>query len=197
MTVEASWDKIERWIARYALQEDPLPAACCLLPAACTRADLEILYGELGGRLPRDVEHSLLRHDGSGLTTILPPGYTLLSIEGILQHRVTWLKYTAPDDANLAEEDKPFLVPVAALSNIQLLVDTRTGRLGWWDIEQGFAWERDPLWSSFTSVMDFVGNLLSLPPPWIALLPGDEEWEVTDRDPDFPGTLVWTEDPVD
>ncbi|WP_434975477.1 SMI1/KNR4 family protein [Streptomyces mesophilus] len=134
------------------------------MPAACTRADLEALYGSLGVRLPKDVEHSLLRHDGSGLTTVLPPGYTLLSIEDILRHRATWLKYAMPDDANLAEEDKLFLVPVAALSVVQLLVDTRTGRLGWWDIEQGFGWKRDPLWSSFTSAMDFVGHLLSLPP---------------------------------
>ncbi|MGW7276098.1 hypothetical protein ACWGH5_36990 [Streptomyces sp. NPDC054864] len=107
------------------------------------------------------------------------------------------MKYATPDDANLAKEDKYFLIPFAALSVIRLLVDTRTGRLGWWDIEQGFFWERDPLWYSFTGVLEFVENLLALPRPWIAILPGDEEWEVTDRHPDFPGRLVWTEDPVD
>jgi hypothetical protein len=190
VSVEESWGKIERWIAQHAPEEDPLPAPC-------TRADLEFLYESLGGQLPDDVERSLLRHNGSGLTVILPPGFTLLSVEDILKKRATWLKYAAPDDCNLAEEDKPFLVPFAALSVIQLLVDIRTGRIGEWDIEQGFAWERDPLWRSFTSALDFVGNLLASPPPWIAILPGDDEWEVTDRDPDFPGTLVWTEDPVD
>jgi hypothetical protein len=107
------------------------------------------------------------------------------------------LKYAAPDDANLREGDKPFLVPFATLSVIQLLVDIRTGRIGEWDIEQGFAWRRDRLWRSFTSALDFVGSLLASPPPWIAILPGDDEWEVTNRDPDFPGTLVGTEDPVD
>jgi hypothetical protein len=61
----------------------------------------------------------------------------------------------------------------------------------------GFVWERDPLWRSFAGALDFVGNLLASPPPWIAILPGGDEWEVTDRDPDFPGTLVWTEDSVD
>nr|WP_277611449.1 SMI1/KNR4 family protein [Streptomyces scabichelini] len=167
------------------------------MPGPCSHADLERLHECLGARLPEDVERSLLRHDGSGLTEILPPGYTLLGVEDILQKRATWLKYAAPDDANLREEDKLFLVPFAALSVTQLLVDTRTGRLGWWDIEQCFLWNRDPLWNSLTSALGFVGNLLASPPPWIAILPGDEEWEVTDRHRDFPGTLIWTEDPVD
>ncbi len=101
------------------------------------------------------------------------------------------------NDANLEKGDKPFLVPFAALSVTQLLVDTRTGRLGWWDIEQCFHWEVDPLWSSFARALGFVGDLLASPRPWIATLPGDDEWEVTDRDPDFPGTLAWTEGPVD
>ncbi|MFG2651302.1 SMI1/KNR4 family protein [Streptomyces sp. NPDC048436] len=190
MTVEESWEKIERWIARYAPEEDSLPGPCA-------HADLERLYECLGVRLPEDVERSLLRHDGSGLTVILPPGFTLLGVDDILAKRETWLRYAAPDDSNLRKGDKPFLVPFAALSVTQLLVDTRTGRLGWWDIEECFLWEEEPLWHSLTSALDFVGNLLASPPPWIAVLPGDEEWEVTDRDPDFPGTLVWTEDPVD
>ncbi|WP_141753829.1 hypothetical protein [Streptomyces luteocolor] len=190
MTVEESWQRIERWIARYAPEEDPLPGPC-------TPADLERLYEALGDPLPKDVERSLLRHDGSGMTDILPPGYTLLSVEEILRHRAIWLKFGALNDANLDEGEKPFLVPFAALSVTQLLVDTRTGRLGWWDIEQCFAWRDDPPWHSFASALDFVGNLLASPPPWIAMLSGDEEWEVTDRNPDFPGTLVWTEDPVD
>ncbi|MGW7272045.1 SMI1/KNR4 family protein [Streptomyces sp. NPDC054864] len=190
MTVEQSWEQIESWIAQHAPEEIPLPAPC-------THNELEALYESLGGQLPEEVERSLLRHNGSGLTTILPPGFTLLGIEDIQDKRATWLKYAAPDDVNLAEEDKPFLVPFAALSVIQLLVDTRTGRIGWWDIEQGFFWERDALWYSLTSVLDFVGSLLSSPRPWIAILPGDEEWEVTDRHPDFPGTLEWTEDPID
>ncbi|MEU5323792.1 SMI1/KNR4 family protein [Streptomyces sp. NPDC021056] len=190
MSVEESWGKIERWIAQHAPEEDPLPAPC-------TRADLDALYESLGGRLPEDVERSLLRHNGSGLTVIIPPGFTLLSVEDILENRADWLKYAAPDDKNLTAGDKPFLVPIATLSVIQLLVDIRTGRLGEWDIQQGFVRERDPLWRSFSSALDIVGNVLASPPPWIAILPGDDEWEVTNRDPDFPGMLVWTEDPVD
>ncbi len=42
MTVEESWEKIERWIAQHAPEEDPLPAPC-------TRADLERLYESVGG----------------------------------------------------------------------------------------------------------------------------------------------------
>ncbi|MGW6060334.1 hypothetical protein [Streptomyces sp. NPDC055189] len=190
MSVEESWGKIERWIALHAPEEDRLPGPCA-------RAELDALYESLGGQLPDDVERSLLRHNGSGLTVILPPEFTLLGVGDILEKRAVWLEYAAPDDSNLAEGDKPFLVPFAALSVIQLLVDTRTGRIGEWGIEQGFAWERDPPWGSFTRALDFVGNLLASPRPWIAILPGDDEWEVTDRHPDFPGTLVWTEDPVD
>ncbi|WP_409235628.1 hypothetical protein [Streptomyces sp. PA5.6] len=138
MTVEESWEKIERWIAQHAPEEDPLPAPC-------TRADLERLYESVGEQLPEDVERSLLRHDGSGLTDIFPPGYTLLGIEDIVYHREIWLRYGALNDTNLKEGHKRFLVPFAALSVTQLLVDTRTGRLGWWDIEQCFHWEVGPL----------------------------------------------------
>ncbi len=190
MGVDDSWKKIERWIAERAPQEDPLPAPCSHL-------DLESLYERLGVRLPDDLERSLLRHNGSGLTEILPPGFTLLSVDDILENRADWMKYAAPDDASLGEGDKPFLVPFAKLSRILLLVDVRTGRLGEWENVQGFFWERDQLWGSFTSAMDFVGNLLASPPPWIAMLPGDDEWEVTERHPDFPGTLTWTEDPIE
>ncbi|MEU7576736.1 SMI1/KNR4 family protein [Streptomyces sp. NPDC041068] len=190
MSVQESWAKIEHWIAQHAPEEPELPGPC-------TREDLERLYGHLGVRLPEDVEQSLSRHDGSGLTDILPPGYTLLGIEGILENRATWLKYATPDDANLAEEDKPFLVPVAELSVAKMMVDTRTGRLGSWDIEQGYFRSEDPLHASLSVALEFVGNLLASPPPWFATLPGDEEWEVTDRHPDFPGWLVWTEEPLD
>lgn len=190
MTVEESWERIERWIARHAPEEDPLPGPC-------TPANLERLYEALGARLPQDVERSLLRHDGSGLTDVLPPGYTLLGVEEILRHRAIWLNDGALNDANLEEGEKLFLVPFAALSVTQLLVDTRTGRLGWWDIEQCFNWRDDPLWHSFADVLDFVGSLLASPPPWTATLSGDGAWEVTDRDPDFPRMLVWTEGTVD
>ncbi|ATM24804.1 hypothetical protein SMD44_p20021 (plasmid) [Streptomyces alboflavus] len=190
MSVEESWAKIECWIAQHAPEEPELPGPC-------TCEDLESLYERLDVRLPEDVEQSLLRHDGSGLTEILPPGYTLLGIERILENRATWLKYATPDDANLAEEDKPFLVPVAELSVEKLMVDTRTGRLGSWDIEQGYFSSTDPLRASLSAALDFVGNLLDSPRPWILPLPGGGELEATDMDLDFPGTLVWTEEPLD
>jgi hypothetical protein len=42
MTVEESWEKIERRIAQHAPEE-------ASLPAPCIRADLEALYESLGG----------------------------------------------------------------------------------------------------------------------------------------------------
>ncbi|MEU7576796.1 SMI1/KNR4 family protein [Streptomyces sp. NPDC041068] len=190
MTVEESWAKIERWIAQQAPEEDPLPAPC-------TREDLQRLYEHLGLWLPEDVERSLLRHDGSGLTEILPPGYTLLGVEEILRNRSIWLEYATPDDTNLDLEDKTFLVPIAELSVTKLMVDTRTGRLGSWDIEEGYFLSTDPLRTSLSVALAFVGNLLASSPPWIVPLPGGGELEVTDVDPDFPGTLVWTDGPID
>jgi cell wall assembly regulator SMI1 len=50
------------------------------------------LYESVGGQLPDDVERSLLRHNGSGLTVILPPEFTLLGVEDILENRAAWLK---------------------------------------------------------------------------------------------------------
>ncbi|MFD3577513.1 hypothetical protein [Streptomyces sp. NPDC058644] len=158
MAVAEAWEKIERWIAQQAPEEDPLPGPC-------TRRDLDRLYDRIGGRLPKDVEESLLRHD-----------------------------YAREDDRNLRAGDKAFLVPVTELSVTKGLVDIRTGQLGWWDIEQGYMPPDGPLDASLSAVLEFVGNVLASPPPWIAILPGDEEWEATDVDPDFPGTLQWTEE---
>ncbi|MER5257123.1 hypothetical protein [Streptomyces sp. NPDC002855] len=187
MAVAEAWEKIERWIAQQAPEEDPLPGPC-------TRRDLDRLYDRIGGRLPKDVEESLLRHDGSGFTTVIPPGFTLLGVEDILRNHATWLHYAREDDRNLRAGDKAFLVPVTELSVTKGLVDIRTGQLGWWDIEQGYMPPDGPLDASLSAVLEFVGNVLASPPPWIAILPGDEEWEATDVDPDFPGTLQWTEE---
>ncbi|MFJ2774365.1 SMI1/KNR4 family protein [Streptomyces sp. NPDC087300] len=186
MSVEESWEKIERWIAQHAPEESQLPGPC-------TRENLERLYQRLGVRLPEDVERSLLQHDGSGLTDVLL-GYTLLGIEDIIKHYETWLRYANPDDANLSATDVPYLVPVAEIGVLKMMVDTRTGGLGTGDIEQGYFQEKNPLYASLSIVLDFVGNLLASPPPWIVPLSAGGELEATNRHPDFPGTLVWTED---
>lgn len=187
MSVEESWEKIEQWLARHAPDE---PA----LPEPCTLADIQHLHVQLGVRLPEDVERSLLRHDGSAATTIIPPGFTLLSTEDILKKRTSWLRFAMTDDSNLSENDKPFIVPIAALSTNMILVDTRTGKLGWWDIEGPYSSDAELPGGTLSSVLNFVGSLLSSPRPWIAVLPGDDEWEATDAHPDFPRTLCWTED---
>ncbi|MFB7935428.1 SMI1/KNR4 family protein [Streptomyces sp. NPDC056039] len=187
MSVEESWDKIEQWIFRHAPDE-------LALPGPCTPSRIQQLRDQLGVRLPEDVERSLLRHDGSGTTTIIPPGFTLLNTEEILKKRASWLRFAMTDDSNLSETDKPFIIPIAALSTNMLLVDTRTGKLGWWDIESPYSSAAQLPGATLSSVLDFVGNLLASPRPWIAILPGDEEWEATEAHPDLPRTLCWTED---
>ncbi|MFE0056083.1 SMI1/KNR4 family protein [Streptomyces sp. NPDC059003] len=184
--VEESWENIERWLAQQAPQEDPLPEPC-------TRADLESLYERIGVRLPDDIERSLLRHDGSGRTDIIPPGFVLYGVEQIAQVYAGSLEYRLEDDL-YGRYDSRRIVPIGALNVTKLVVNTRTGRIGEWDIEDaGYRWFEGPLWRCLASVLELVGNALVSPPPWIARTSGDEEWEATDVDLDFPGTLVWTD----
>ncbi|MFE6160013.1 hypothetical protein ACFQ7F_14000 [Streptomyces sp. NPDC056486] len=42
MSVDESWEKIERWLDQYAPQEQPLPGPC-------TSSELDGLYSALGG----------------------------------------------------------------------------------------------------------------------------------------------------
>lgn len=173
MAIDESWVKIERWLASYAPDEK--------LPGPCGRSALDRLYERIGARLPEDVELSWLRHDGSGLVTIIPPGFQLYHIDAITNE--------------VGREPDALAITIGNLGPTQLVAATRTGRIGTWDATEGYVWEEDALWASFARVLELVGNVLDSTPPWIAVLPGDEEWEATHDDPDFPGTLAWTEEP--
>ncbi|WP_405656632.1 hypothetical protein [Streptomyces sp. RK9] len=180
MSIEESWEKIECWLTSYASQEEPLPGPC-------TRADLDRLYAHVGARLPEDVERSLLRHNGSGLTDVLPPSYGLHSVEAIAKKHADWMQYKDNGDS-------PLLVPIGSIGVLQLMVDTRTGHLENWDLEQGYIPEEGPVWESLSAALESIGNVLASPRPWFARGPYDDEWAATDMDPDFPGMLVWAQD---
>ncbi|MEU4799280.1 hypothetical protein [Streptomyces sp. NPDC023327] len=53
----------------------------------CTRSELDGLYRTLGVRLPENVERSLLRHNGSGLTDVIPSMYALYSVPAPVDRR--------------------------------------------------------------------------------------------------------------
>lgn len=176
VTINESWEKIERWLARYAPAEE--------LPGSAGRDDVARLCDQIGIQLPPDVEQSLLRRNGSGLVTIVPPGFVLYGVDEI-----------ARSEGRFDKGDEPVYVPIGSLGPLEMIVDTRTGRIGSHDSVDGCFWSDDPLWASFSTVLAFVADALDSPPPWIAMLPGEEEWEATYEDADFPGTLVWTEEP--
>lgn len=176
MTINESWEKIERWLARYAPEEE--------LPGPAGLDDIARLSDQIGVQLPPDVEQSLLRHNGSGFVTIVPPGYALYGVDEIARSK-----------GHFTEGEESVYVPIAHIGRTEKIVDTRTGRIGGHDVEWGFVWGDDPLWASFSTVLAFVADVLDSPPPWIAMLPGEEEWEATHQDADFPGTLSWTEEP--
>lgn len=188
MSVDEAWEKIERWIAQQAPEENPLPEPC-------SRLQLDQLYDRIGVRLPEDIERSLLRHDGSGLTDIIPIGYRLHSVQDIESNHLGSLRYRLEVDQHRPGNHSRLIVPIAELNVSQLVVDTRTGRLGGWHPEEiGYEWSDDPIWSSLSSALEFVGNVLDSTSPWIARLPDGTVSEATAADPDFPGTLVWTDD---
>ncbi|MEU5896622.1 SMI1/KNR4 family protein [Streptomyces venezuelae] len=186
MSIGTSWEKIERWLDQYAPQEHPLPGPC-------TRSDLESLSRALGVRLPKDVEQSLLRHDGSGLTDVIPSMYALYSVEQIADEHLGTLEYKLKND-HYGWGDSLLIVPIGALGEMQLVVDTQTGRLGSWDIEEtGYCWFEGPGWASLSTVLEVIGNALASPPPCIAVMGDGDEWRAIDMDIDFPGTLVWAD----
>ncbi|MGI5195949.1 SMI1/KNR4 family protein [Streptomyces sp. CA-288835] len=179
MTVDESWEKIERWLARYAPEDK--------LPGPASPDDIARLSDQIGVRLPPDVEQSLLRHNGSGFVTIVPPGVVLYGVDEIARE-------IARSKGRFTKGEESVYVPIGNIGSWEEIVDTRTGRIGSYDPEQGCFWEDDPLWASFSTVLAFVADVLDSPPPWIAMLPGEEEWEATYQDAVFPGTLSWTEE---
>lgn len=184
MSVDESWEKIERWLEQYAPQEQSLPGPC-------TRSELDGLYGALGVRLPEDVEQSLLRHNGSGLTDVIPSKYALYSVNQITEEHLGTLKYKLKND-HYGWGDSRLILPIGALGEMQLVVDTQTGHLGSWDIEEtGYCWFESPEWASLSAVLEVIGNALASPPPWIAVMGDGAEWRAIDMDTEFPGTLVW------
>ncbi|MEU1015361.1 SMI1/KNR4 family protein [Streptomyces sp. NPDC005898] len=184
MSVDESWEKIERWLDQYAPQEQPLPGPC-------TRSELDDLYNVLGVRLPEDVEQSLLRHNGSGSTDVLPSKYTLCSVSRIAEEHLGTLEYKLEND-HYGWGDSRLIVPIGALGEMQLVVDTQTGHLGSWDVEEtGYCWFESPAWASLSAALEVIGNALASPPPWIAVMGDGAEWRAIDMDTDFPGTLVW------
>lgn len=179
MSINDSWEKIEQWLVRYAPEDE--------LPAPATSDGITRLHS-LNIQVPQDIEQSLLRHDGSGYVAVIPPRFSLYSIDKIVE------AYT---EGPFYKEGESVYFPIGGIGGLEMVVDIRTGRIGSHDPVQGFFWDEDPLWMSFSQVLAFVADVLHSPPPWIAMLPGDEEWEATHEHADFPGTLVWTEDPVD
>ncbi len=180
MSVTSAWEKIERWLALYAPEEE--------LPGPADQSDLTRLYDRIGVQLPPDVEQSLLRHNGSGLAEVIPPGYAVYGVEDIAG------KYL---DRPFCKGAESLYVSIANIGALEMIVDTRNGRLGKHDPVQGYSWPSDPLWASFSVIFDFVAEVLDGPPPWIAVLYGEDEWEAIHDDPDFPGSLTWTEEPTE
>lgn len=183
MNINESWEKIEHWLEQYA------PTAA--LPRPATTEDLEQLHVRLGFELPLGVRQSLLRHNGSGLVGVIPVSFTLHSIEKIAD------SYLNPTPGLHQPATAPHIVAIGALGRTELIVDVNTGRLGNYDVEfsaSGYEWEEDALWSCLSSALGLTANTLASPPPWVVLLPDDEEFEITHQHPDFPGKLHWTED---
>ncbi|MFG3259788.1 SMI1/KNR4 family protein [Streptomyces sp. NPDC048172] len=188
---DRAWQSIEHWLATYAHAELPLPGPC-------SREDLERLHERVGVRLPREMERSLLRHNGSGTVAVFPNGFALLSVEDIIERYDMWIEF----GREMREEwwvrgfDKTpnLYVPVAALGPTVMLVQTRNKSLGSWSPESsggGEPWHQE--WGTPLTVLDCVGKALDSEPPWTLTLPDDKKRKATHTDPARPGTLHWTD----
>ncbi|MHC3469316.1 SMI1/KNR4 family protein [Streptomyces sp. 7R007] len=164
----ASWSRIETWLARHAPRtraELAPPAA----PEAIAAAEEAV-----GMPFPEPLTESLLRHDGTGCGVLLPPFWTMLSTERIvddwrMRTRIHGAPSAADEERDPESEYGPWWhrqwIPFAADGcGDHLVVDQRptrrTGRIGDADHEDGCRFPSHPMWSSLPALLDMTATAL-------------------------------------
>ncbi|MEV2255180.1 SMI1/KNR4 family protein [Streptomyces sp. NPDC050147] len=168
--VSHSWQRIDSWL------RDCAPGRYHALPPPATRGQVVAAEQRLGLRLPEQLTDSLLCHDGSA-PWLLPPVYTLLGTEAIVEHQrlqahlenETRAEYLAHDipleiDGQYARWHPGWIPCASDDGGGYLVVDTQPG------VQQGRVGTRDELgqsefppgriWTSLAEVLQAVANAL-------------------------------------
>ncbi|GAA2059754.1 SMI1/KNR4 family protein [Streptomyces albiaxialis] len=174
-TVTESWARIETWLAAHA----PVTFAALAPPAA--PGAIAAAEEAIGLAFPEPLKESLLRHNGSDHSDVLPPFWSLLSAGEIAR---TWKRkveiHGEDGDGDEDEEDDPesdfgpwwhrAWIPFAADGcGDDLVIDlrpgSRTGRIGEADHEQGCHFGRFPMWASLPALFDATATSLETGEP--------------------------------
>lgn len=183
-SIAESWARIEAWLVHHA------PATYASLAPPADPRFLAATEEVIGMPMPGPLAESLLLHDGTGLRTLLPSGWYLLSAEEIAR---TWSLRTeiAGSDADAIQDGTPSefgpwwnrrWIPFASFGNGDDLVIDQFGRIGDASHETGCHFDSHPMWSSFSELFAHVAAALETGATldcyeWV-IDDGELDWEI-------------------
>ncbi|MDN3028260.1 SMI1/KNR4 family protein [Streptomyces sp. S.PB5] len=167
-SIPESWARIETWLA------DNAPRTFAELAPPAERAAIAMAEEAIGLAFPRPLTESLLRHDGTADSVLLPPFWMMLSTQHIVD---TWKSLTSihgPErpDAEMGDPEREYgpwwhrqWIPFAADgAGDHLVIDLRAtrrhGRIGTADHEVGCHFRTHPMWTSLPELLDMTATAI-------------------------------------
>ncbi|MFG1617407.1 SMI1/KNR4 family protein [Nonomuraea wenchangensis] len=154
--VNATWRRIERWLARHA------PATYTSLRPPATPLAIAQAEAAMGARFPDDLRASLLRHDGaSDWGFSFPPVYTSMSVRGIRRDWQANCDITLDDPELSTYWWHGRLIPFGYdVTGGNLFVDPDTGRTGSFHSEDGLHTGDGDIWPSYLALLKVTARAL-------------------------------------
>ncbi|MEU9330599.1 SMI1/KNR4 family protein [Streptomyces canus] len=167
-SISESWTRIEVWLARHT------PRTFAALGPPAERSAIAVAEQAIGQPFPEPLAESLLRHNGMGHYDLLPPFWSLLDVQSIINAWQTRMKIYGDELAGAEEGDPdgeygpwwhgqwiPFAFDGAG---DYLIIDQRLyrrrGRIGKADHEIGCSFSHHPMWASFPALLDATATAL-------------------------------------
>ncbi|WTN36824.1 SMI1/KNR4 family protein [Streptomyces canus] len=98
-SISESWTRIEVWLARHA------PRTLAALGPPAERSAIAVAEQAIGQAFPEPLVESLLRHNGMGHYDLLPPFWSLLDVQSIINAWQTRMKIYGDELAGAEEGD--------------------------------------------------------------------------------------------
>ncbi|MFI7706373.1 SMI1/KNR4 family protein [Nonomuraea sp. NPDC049480] len=179
--VNATWRRIERWLARRA------PKTYELLRPPARPATIAKMEAAMGATFPDDLRASLLRHDGVGSWGFGPaPFYALMSAKAIYQDwkMLCGIVLDEPELGGFWWHGR--LIPFAdAHDGGNLFIDPGTGKTGEYFHEDGLRPDGDATWPSYLALLKATARALETGKPIRGWRPrvtkGELDWEQAGR----------------
>ncbi|WP_214411150.1 SMI1/KNR4 family protein [Sphaerisporangium fuscum] len=149
--VEATWRRIEAWLARRA------PATYRTLRGPATPRAIARAEAAMGLTFPDDLRASLLRHDGAPRWGGFGPApfYAYMPVKAVYSDWKMLCGIVLDGPADMAEGwwDGHLIPFASAIDGGNLFVDSRTGKTGEYFDEEGLTLEGDVVWPSYLALL--------------------------------------------